>query len=78
MHFHIRFEKAVPPTGILLALAGGRMEYLRLLKLLYISDREMIAVSLSPITGDRVRGCFSGGRQRHPFERRQHAQRNSY
>ena len=44
----------MPPTGILLALAGGRMEYLRLLKLLYISDREMIAVSLSPITGDRV------------------------
>jgi Protein of unknown function (DUF4065) len=54
MHFQFRFEKALQATGVLLELAGGRMEYLRLLKLLYISDREMIAESLSPITGDRV------------------------
>jgi len=60
MHFQFRFEKALQAAGVLLERAGGRMEYLRLLKLLYIADREMIAQELSPITGDRVVAMKNG------------------
>jgi uncharacterized phage-associated protein len=38
----------------LLELHGDRMEYVRLLKLLYIADREMMAEAGAPITGDRA------------------------
>jgi uncharacterized phage-associated protein len=54
MHLHFHFDKALQAAGVLLDFAGGRMEYLRLLKLLYIAEREMIAEACSPITGDRA------------------------
>jgi hypothetical protein len=38
----------------LLELHGDRMEYVRLLKLLYIADREMMAEAGAPVTGDRA------------------------
>lgn len=54
MHFRFNFEKTMQAAGVLLGLDGDRMEYMRLLKLLYIADREMLAETGSPITGDRA------------------------
>jgi uncharacterized phage-associated protein len=52
----IRFEtlKAAQAAAILLKLEGGQMSRLRLLKLLYIADRESMAETARPITGDDV------------------------
>jgi uncharacterized phage-associated protein len=60
MHFRFNFEKALQATGVLLGLDGDRMEYMRLLKLLYIADREMLAEIGAPITGDRVVAMVHG------------------
>ncbi len=46
--------KAVQAASTLLQQEGGKMTRLRLLKLLYIADRESIAETLQPITGDDV------------------------
>lgn len=54
MQLRFNFEKSLQAAGVLLRLEEGRMPYLRLLELLYIADREMLAESASPITGDRV------------------------
>jgi uncharacterized phage-associated protein len=54
MHLRFNFGKSLQAAGILLRLEEGRMPYLRLLKLLYIADREMLAKEASPITGDRA------------------------
>lgn len=45
--------KAVQATAVLLKEHDGVMSRLRLLKLLYIADRESIAETLHPITGDQ-------------------------
>src|SRR5438067_7182036 len=52
----IRFDtlKTVQAAAVLLKGDGGQMTRLRLLKLLYIADRESIAETLRPITGDDV------------------------
>jgi uncharacterized phage-associated protein len=44
----------VQAAAVLLKEAGGKMTRLRLLKLLYIADRESIAETFQPITGDDV------------------------
>lgn len=54
MHFRFNFEKSLQAAGVLMSLDGGRMEYIRLLKLMYIADREMLAETGSTITGDRA------------------------
>jgi len=54
MQFRFNFEKSLQAAGVLLQLEEGRMSYMRLLKLLYISDRELLAETANPITGDRV------------------------
>jgi uncharacterized phage-associated protein len=54
MHLRFHFEKSLQAAGYLLELHGDRMEYVRLLKLLYIADREMMAEAGAPITGDRA------------------------
>ena len=54
MQLRFNFEKSLQAAGVLLRLEEGRMPYLRLLKLLYIADREMLAATASPITGDRA------------------------
>jgi uncharacterized phage-associated protein len=46
--------KTVQAAAVLLKAAGGQMTRLRLVKLLYIADRESIAETLRPITGDDV------------------------
>lgn len=49
-----RFDerKAAGAAGVLLQKAGGQMEYMRLLKLLYLADRESWKRFNRPITGD--------------------------
>lgn len=54
LSFQFHFEKTLQLAGYLLNLAGGRMNYMRLLKLLYIADREYLAEEGEMITGDRV------------------------
>lgn len=53
MQLRFHFEKSLQ-AAVLLSLEDGRMPYLRLLKLLYIADREMLAETAMPITSDRA------------------------
>jgi uncharacterized phage-associated protein len=59
MHFHFDFEKTLQAAGVLLD-ADDRMEYMRLLKLLYITDRELLAETGRTLTGDRVVAMKNG------------------
>ena len=54
MTFRFNFEKSLQAAGVLLSLDGERMERIRLLKLLYIVDRELLAETGRTITGDRA------------------------
>src|SRR6516165_6657778 len=54
MHLRFHFERTLQASAHLLRLDGKRMGYLRLLKLLYIADREWLAETGEPITGDRA------------------------
>ncbi len=47
-----QFEKSLQAAAFLLELEGGSMDYIRLLKLLYIAERESLAQEAAPITGD--------------------------
>jgi uncharacterized phage-associated protein len=54
MNFRFDFDKALQAAGVLLSLDGDRMERIRILKLLYIADRELLAEVGRTITGDRA------------------------
>ncbi|MCH8153266.1 MAG: SocA family protein [Planctomycetes bacterium] len=55
MVFRLDVAKAIQAAAVLLRLeSGNRMNYMRLLKLLYIADRESLKETARPITGDRV------------------------
>jgi uncharacterized phage-associated protein len=54
MKFRFNFEKTLQASAVLLRRDGKRMSRLRLLKLLYIADRELLAAKARTITGDRV------------------------
>jgi len=54
MTFRFNFDKALQASAVLLSLDGDRMERIRLLKLLYIADRELLAETGRTITGDRA------------------------
>lgn len=54
MRFRFNFAKTLQASAVLLRRDGKRMSRLRLLKLLYIADRELLAVKGRTITGDRV------------------------
>ena len=58
--FKFNFEKAVQAAGVVLRLHHGRMEYLRLLKILYIADRELLAETGRTLTGDRAVAMKNG------------------
>lgn len=45
-------RKATQMAALFLNYAGGRMEYIRLIKLLYIADREALRKWQYPLTGD--------------------------
>ena len=50
--FRFQLDKTVQAAGVLLSLDGDRMGYIRLLKLLYLADRELLAETGRPLTGD--------------------------
>ena len=60
MQLRFDFEKSLQAASVLLRLEEGRMPSMRLLKLLYIADREMLAATASSITGDRGRAMKYG------------------
>jgi uncharacterized phage-associated protein len=61
MKIPFNLEKAMAATSILLGETEHRcMEYLRLLKLLYIADREILAKSDAPLLGSRLVAMKNG------------------
>jgi uncharacterized phage-associated protein len=59
--FAFKFDKAVQAVAYLLRRELSReMNYMRLLKILYIADRESIRETGRPITGDRVAAMKQG------------------
>jgi uncharacterized phage-associated protein len=60
VQFRFDFDKTLQATGVLLEADDNRMETMRLLKLLYISDRELLAETGHPLTGDRVVAMKNG------------------
>lgn len=57
-----RFEplRATQASAVLIRLAGGRLNYTKLLKLLYLADRQSLVETGSPITGDTVVNMDNG------------------
>jgi uncharacterized phage-associated protein len=53
IRFSFDERKAASAASFLLHLAGGKMRYLRLIKLLYFADRDSLDILGQPITGDR-------------------------
>jgi uncharacterized phage-associated protein len=55
-HNHIRFifdeHKATEAAARLIGLAGGRMNYMKLIKLLYVAERRSLEQNKRPICGD--------------------------
>ena len=61
MRFRFDFQKTVQAIGVLFREEGrNELDYLRILKLLYLADRESMALTGRPITGDRVRAMDHG------------------
>ncbi len=59
--FAFKFDKAIQATAFLLRRESCReMNYMRLLKILYIADRESIRQTGRPITGDSVAAMKQG------------------
>ncbi len=52
MHFHFEMKKTLEAVGVILEQEGCSVSRLRLLKLLYIVDRELLMESGRPLTGD--------------------------
>jgi uncharacterized phage-associated protein len=52
--FKFNERKAIQVAGRLIQHSGGEMNYLALMKLLYLADREALLRFGRPITGDRV------------------------
>ena len=53
MEFFFDEPKAAQAASVLLDRHGGPMPYIKLVKLLYLADRESLIATGSPITGDR-------------------------
>ena len=60
IEFRFRFDKALQAAGMFLRLNGGCMNYMKLLKLLYLADRESLGIDGDTITGDSVRAMPRG------------------
>ena len=59
--FAFKFDKAIQAAAYLLRREPSReMNYMRLIKILYIADRESIRQTGRPITGDRVAAMKQG------------------
>ncbi len=60
MIFRFDLHKTLQASGVLLSLDANRMAYVRLLKLLYIADREQLAETGRAITGDEAVAMKNG------------------
>ncbi len=60
MEFRFDFDRSLEASAYLLKLGGGSMEYIRLIKLLYIAERELLAEEASPLTGDIYKAMKNG------------------
>jgi uncharacterized phage-associated protein len=60
MHLHFDFTKTLQAACVLLDADDNRMEYMRLLKLLYLADRELLAETGRTLTGDRAVAMKNG------------------
>ena len=61
MAFHFNIQKTLQAISTILHWHGTKdMSYLRMIKLLYIADRESIEETGQPITGDRVVAMKNG------------------
>ena len=60
MELRFDFEKSLQAAAYLLQLEEGRMPYLRLLKLMYIAERELLAQTATPLTGDIYKATEHG------------------
>lgn len=59
--FAFKFDKALQAAAYLLRRETCReMNYMRLLKVLYLADRESIRESGAPITGDKIAAMERG------------------
>ncbi len=59
--FMFKFDKALQAAAYLLRRESSReMNYMRLLKVLYVVDRESIRLTGQPITGDRIAAMKRG------------------
>lgn len=54
MRFVFNERKATQAAAKLLEMQGGRMPYIKLIKLLYLADRQSLIETGYPITGDRL------------------------
>lgn len=69
MPFRFNPSKTIQATGVLLRASPHlRMSRLRLLKLLYIADRENLRLTGQPITGDRVVAMHNGPVLSHTYD----------
>jgi hypothetical protein len=67
IHFSFDEQKATAAAGVLLKKCPGRrMKYIRLLKLLYIADRESLRNRGRPIVGDRYISMKKGAARSRP------------
>jgi uncharacterized phage-associated protein len=60
MSLHFNERKATEVAAFLLRLRGGRMHYLKLIKLLYLADREALLRWGVPVTTDRYVSMDNG------------------
>jgi len=60
MFFRFSTKKIIQAVGVLLRQERGRMDYLRLLKLLYVADREHLQAFRRPIVGTRLVAMKNG------------------
>ena len=59
-YFIFQFQKTLQAAAYILQAAGGQMNYIDLLKMLYIADRECLAEEGDTITGDSVSALKKG------------------
>jgi uncharacterized phage-associated protein len=60
MVLEFNYERSLEAAACLLRLHGGSMNYMRLIKLLYIAERELLAETATPLTGDCYKAMDNG------------------
>jgi uncharacterized phage-associated protein len=68
MELRFDFEKGLQAAAYLLHLEEGRMPYLRLLKLMYVAERELLAQTATPMTGGIYKAMEHGPVLSHVFD----------